>query len=440
MQPFLSCSRRNFLKSMALGGMSGMTGITLRSYGDASEPSLSSPASSLIADIGRETIFPGRQTGSTWFQARACMIPADQGKEGWQAIMTMQKVFGSDFYGPVHETLSRDFGKTWGEPKPIPPFGRIPWKDGIEEGTCDVVPEHHPRTRTVLAMGFSGYYTTNAEYPDAKQPPRKAVYAVRSEDGQWSDRKVLEWDDCRNARVAGCGCSQRIMLADGDVLLPGSWTQKKTRVFASVRCGYDGKSLSVKQVSKPLRLDVKRGLLEPSLVQWKSDFLVTLRAEDGRGYVSASHDGMAWSAIRPWAWEDGQPLAMSTTQQHWLAHSDGLFLVYTRKDASNLNLFRYRAPLYVAEVNPRTLRLVKHSERIVLPLIGDGLQRPNTAAGLGNFHVTAASPRESWITAAEERPEQVMHGDTLLARIRWTRPNRLAHVSHNGGADIPVCR
>jgi uncharacterized phage-like protein YoqJ len=27
---------------------------------------------------------------------------------------------------------------------------------------------------------------------------------------------------------------------------------------------------------------------------------------------------------------------MSTTQQHWLTHSDGLFLVYTRKEPSNV--------------------------------------------------------------------------------------------------------
>ena len=188
-------------------------------------------------------------------------------------------------------------------------------------------------------MGFSGYYTATGEFPDAKQPPRKAVYATRAEDGQWSERKVLEWDEIRAARVAGCGCSQRIMLKDGDVLVPGSWTEK-TRVFAAVRCGYDGKSLTVKQVSKPLRLNVKRGLLEPSLVEWRGDFFVTLRAEDGQGYVSTSPDGMHWSTIQPWMWENGQPLTMSTTQQHWLAHSDRLFLVYTRKDDCNVNVFR----------------------------------------------------------------------------------------------------
>lgn len=355
-------------------------------------------------------------------------MPVSDGNNSAQCLMTMQKVFGSDFYGPVHETLSRDLGKTWSEPMAIPPFGRFPWKNGIEEGTCDVVPEYHPRTRTVLAMGFSGYYTADGEYPDAKQPPRKAVYAVRSEDGEWSDRKILEWDEIRNARIAGCGCSQRIMLRDGDVLVPGSWTEK-SRVFASVRCGFDGKMLTVKQVSKPLRLEVKRGLLEPSLIEWDGRFFVTLRAEDGHGYVATSDDGLHWSEIQPWAWDDGEPLAMSTTQQHWLAHSEGLFLIYTRRDDSNVNVFRWRAPLYVAEVDRHSLRLVRESEQIVLPLVGDGLRTPNEAAGLGNFHITAANEQESWVTAAEERPDQVTHGDTLLARIRWRWPNRLASAA-----------
>jgi hypothetical protein len=68
---------------------------------------------------------------------------------------------------------------------------------------------------------------------------------------------------------------------------------------------------------------------------------------------------------------------------------------------------------------------MKASERVVLPLIGDGLQKPNQAAGLGNFHIVAANQRESWVTAGEERPGQVTHGDTILARIRWSKPNRL---------------
>jgi len=59
------------------------------------------------------------------------------------------------------------------------------------------------------------------------------------------------------------------------------------------------------------------------------------------------------------------------------------------------------------------------------------LQKPNLAAGLGNFHITHANERESWVTVAEERPEQITHGDTLLGRIHWAQPNQLG-VFHRG--------
>ncbi len=154
-------------------------------------------------------------------------------------------------------------------------------------------------------------------------------------------------------------------------------------------------------------------------------FYLTIRAEDDRGYVSASDDGLHWEPQRPWCWDDGEPLVMSTTQQHWLPHSDGLFLVYTRKAESNVNVMRWRAPLYLAEVDREALRLVRSSERVVLPLIGDGIDDPAHVARMGNFHTVAATPGESWVTVGETLPADGWRGDTLLARIRWSRPNRL---------------
>ena len=117
---------------------------------------------------------------------------------------------------------------------------------------------------------------------------------------------------------------------------------------------------------------------------------------------------------------------MSTTQQHWLAHSEALFLVYTRKDASNVNVPRWRAPLWIAQVDPRTLRLVRATERIVLPLVGDGVHAPDDVAYSGNFHPVNVSPEESWVTHGEMIPKRGFRGDLLLARIRWSSPNRLA--------------
>jgi hypothetical protein len=39
-------------------------------------------------------------------------------------------------------------------------------------------------------------------------------------------------------------------------------------------------------------------------------------------------------------------------------------------------VFRWRAPLWLAQVDVATLRLVRATERVVLPLVGDGVRDP----------------------------------------------------------------
>jgi hypothetical protein len=99
--------------------------------------------------------------------------------------------------------------------------------------------------------------------------------------------------------------------------------------------------------------------------------------------------------------------------------------VYTRKAADNVNVMRWRAPLYVARVDPQSLHLIRASERIVLPMRGDGVNDPEHVARMGNFATVNASASESWVTVGETLPAARWHGDTLLARIRWAVPNKL---------------
>lgn len=351
------------------------------------------------------------------------MIPRD-GRV--QALMTLQSISGSDVFGHVHETISDDLGKTWSEPQPIPGLGRRSLGDGWEEGVCDVVPEYHPPTKTVLAMGHNVYYKNNVLARPQRQ--RWPVYVVRQGAGAWSAPQRLEWDDPRATAIYTNNCGQRATLADGDVLLAFSFgTPERThRSVAAVRCSFDGQKLVVRAVGNEMTNTAGRGLLEPSLTQFDGRFYLTIRAEDGRGYVSASDDGLKWRKPQPWSWDDGEPLTMSTTQQHWLPHSDALFLVYTRQAAENAKVFRWRAPLYLAEVDRKTLRLVRATEKVVLPLVGDGVADPENVARMGNFHTVAATPAESWVTVGETLPANQWRGDTLLARIRWSQANRLA--------------
>lgn len=384
------------------------------------------PQPNLIKTITKVTLRRNRDgSGTTWFHPRACMIPSPQGKP--TALMNLQEIGGSDYFGQVHWSESDDLGKTWSKPEPIAALGRDPveGRPGLEAGVCDVTPQFHPQTGTVLALGHVVFYR-GPRFSRNDQLARYPVYAVRRSDGSWSERKILAWDDPRGAFIYTNNCGQRVVMPNGDIMMAFTFgPEANNRMVAGVRCSFDGQQLKIIDVGPPLKNNVGRGLLEPSLARFKDRFYMTIRAEDGHGYVAVSEDGLDYQRKTAWAWDDGEPIAMSTTQQHWLTHSDALFLVYTRKDASNTNVIRWRSPLWVAQVDTERLCLIRESEKVVLPLVGDGVDRPDEVALMGNFQVTNVSPDESWVTVGEWIPRGGAKGDLLMARIRWSRPNLL---------------
>jgi len=375
----------------------------------------------LVKDIQRSVLWNGRAGGTTWFHPRACMAPT---KDGPICFMTLQSITGSDMFGHVHWSISKDQGKTWTAPVKIAALGRHPARNELTEGVCDVVPEYHARTGTVLAIGHNVYYDKTGRLA-RPQLERYPVYVVRTPDGQFSKARVLEWKDPRGTAIYTCGCAQRVTLPDGRILVPLSFGAKgqPARSVGSVLCSYDGRTLKIEQLGNELANGVKRGLLEPTLAAFQGKYYMTIRAEDNRGYVTSSTDGLSWDKQRPWRWDDGKPLTMSTTQQRWLPHRDGLYLVYTRKARKNVNVMRWRAPLYLARVDTKTLCLIRATERIALPLIGDWVNDARHVARMGNFHTVAAGTDESWITVGECLPHDGWRGDVLLARICWSQPN-----------------
>ncbi len=364
--------------------------------------------------------------GTTWFHPRAAMVPSSTGAP--RALMCLQEIAGSDYFGPVHWSESSDQGKTWSEPAPIEALGRVPVPgyEGLEAGVCDVVPQYHAPTNTVLAMGHVVFYR-GPKFSKKDQLARYPVYAIRDAQGNWSERKILKWDDPRTAYIYSNGCGQRLIDQNGDIIMSLTFGPEsaRARMVAGVRCHYDGKELTVAEVGPAITNPVKRGLLEPSVTRFQDRYYMTIRSEDDRGYVSVSDDGVNYAPKTAWAWDDGEPLTMSTTQQHWLTHSDGIFLVYTRKDASNTGVIRWRAPLWVAQVDPKTLHLIRETEQVVIPLHGDGINEPNLVPLMGNFHTTNVSPEESWITVGEWMPKNGALGNLTLSKITWSKPNRL---------------
>jgi len=380
----------------------------------------------LIESITKHTVRSNRDgKGTTWFHPRACMMPGAEGKP--VALMNLQSIGGSDYFGPVHWSTSADLGVSWTEPVVIEALDRHPVAEheGLQAGVCDVVPQYHAPTNTLLAMGHVVFYR-GPKFARGDQLARFPVYTVRDKDGNWSERKVLKWDDPRGGSIYSNNCGQRVVMPNGDIIMSMTFGPKPTnRMVAGVRCTFDGKELKIAEVGPALKNNVRRGLLEPSVTRFDGKFYLTLRAEDDRGYVAVSDEGLLYQRKTAWAWDDGQPLDMSTTQQHWLTHSDGLFLVYTRKDPTNTGVIRWRAPLWVAQVDPERLCLIRETEQVVLPLLGDGVDEPDNVALMGNFNVTNASPAESWVTVGEWLPKQSAKGDLLMARIRWAKPNKL---------------
>src|SRR6056297_3832680 len=180
-----SLNRRRFL-----GSTIGLASL-LASGGWASRRD--SEGGGLVAEIERQVIFPGRNGGTTWFHPRPCMVPSEEGGGPAEALMTLQSIGGSDVFGPVHWTTSPDLGRSWTDPQPIPGLGRRDLGDGWQVGVCDVVPEYHPKTDTVLAIGHNVYYKDGVlARPQRRRWP---VSLVRSRDGRWSEPRRLEWDD-----------------------------------------------------------------------------------------------------------------------------------------------------------------------------------------------------------------------------------------------------
>ena len=216
--------------------------------------------------------------------------------------------------------------------------------------------------------------------------------------------------------------AQRVDLPNGDILLPIYFKPLEDRCYSAtvLRCRFDGTTLGYVEHGDELPYDVPRGFCEPSLTKFGDRFFLTLR-NDVTGHVASGPDGLHFEKPRPWTFDDGSDLGSYNTQQHWVTHSDGLFLVYTRRDPRYNHIFRHRAPLWIARVDPQRLCVVRSTERVIVPQRG---------TRIGNFGVADVSPRETWVVTTEwMQPDGVQkHGSDnsiFVAKIRWSRPNRL---------------
>jgi hypothetical protein len=368
-------------------------------------------------------LFDGHQC---WAQARAGIVPAGEGRPGLVVITTNTlDLDGSDVFRKMFQLRTADGGKTWTSPQECLPLApRMEVFEGVSRpvALCDFWPRWHAASKTLLGIGHTAVYTTDWKISTSR--PRHTGWSVYDPAAnEWSRWRKMEMPDPVRFAQAGAGCVQRYDLEDGSILLPIYFhpPEQNSRVVVA-RCRFDGKELAPIELGSELSIEDKtRGLHEPSLTRFNGRYFLTLR-NDTRGYVTSGDDGLHFEAYRPWTFDDGTELGNYNTQQHWVTHSEGLFLVYTRRGAMNDHVTRHRAPLFMAQVDPDRLCVIRETERILVP---------NRGARLGNFGITDVSPQETWVTVTEwMQPRGVekygSDGSLWVARLHWDRPNQLA--------------
>jgi hypothetical protein len=381
--------------------------------------------------IRLETVLEHDDRKFLWFHPRVAPIPAIEGPPS--VVMTLQKHLQvSDFYSGLSVMRTGDLGRTWSGPDARPELDWVREADGVIIAVADVTPGWHDPTGKLLAVGARVRYGSKGQQLEDKARAHQTAYAVHDpETGTWSRWKVLEMPAGEKFNFARSACAQWLVQDDGTILLPFYFAPSATAPHSVtvVQCSFDGKELRYLRHGDEIALNVVRGLVEPSLVRFGGRYYLTIR-NDVKGYVTAGDDGLHYAPIRPWTFDDGSELGSYNTQQHWLVHSDGLFLVYTRRGADNDHIFRHRAPLFIAQVDPNALRVIRATERVAVPERG---------ATLGNFGAAAINEHESWITVAEgvwndDARRRGARGALFVARVLWSRPNKLAHGAQPASA------
>lgn len=385
--------------------------------------------------IQLDVVSSGFDQKTCWVHPRAGVLPPHtlgNPNQTPAVVLTMNKLLltGSDVYYAINDMRTDDLGKTWSRPKPNKEaLGRWDNEDGTTRSICDFWPGWHAKSGKLLGVGHTIWYTTKNKVMSPR--PRHTGYSVYDPVKEtWSKRKNLQMPDESKFKNAGAGSSQRYDLANGEILLPIYFKKPEDKQYSAtiVLARFDGQTLDYVRHGTEMSVPESRGISETSVTKFKDRYYVTLR-NDLAGYVSSGEDGLHYDKPKKWTFDDGSDLGNYNTQQHWVTHSDGLYLVYTRRGANNDHVMRHRAPLFIGQVDPDRLCVIRSTERILVPEHG---------ARLGNFGVTDVSENETWVTVAEwmqtKSPNPfdfrvpMKYGSdnrVFAARILWKKPNRL---------------
>jgi len=375
-------------------------------------------------DVETNVVHHELNTGFCWFHPRVAALPGF-GIQGRPAvIMTIQKhLSADDFYSGMYFLRTDDLGKTWNGPTEIPELAWRKESNGETISVADVTPGWHAPSGRMLAIGIKVRYSpTGVQLLDTPRSHECAYATYDPKANKWSKWRMLEMPQTGSKFfLVSPGCVQWLVRPDASILLPTYFKGPAGDDYSAtvLHCRFDGETLEYLRHGTELTIQGGRGFVEPSLAAYRGKYYLTLR-NDARGYVTTSDDGLEYASYRPWTFDDGQDLGSYNTQTHWLVHSDGLFLSYTRRGANNDHIARHRAPLFLAQVDSQKLQVIRATEKTLIPERG---------VMLGNFGAAAVTSDESWVTDAEflvgDKPHpRGADGSTYVAKVRWSRPSR----------------
>ena len=386
------------------------------------EPKLKHLQFRVQADVAHQEL----NKNFSWFHPRAAAIPKFGNNGNPAVIMTIQKHLNvSDYYSGMYYMRTDDLGKTWTSPIEIP---ELKWQyesDGTTVSVADVTPGWHEKTGKLIAIGIKVRYSKEGKQLLNKPRSHDAAYTVFDpKTNSWTPWKMINNIPDADSKffLVNPGCGQWIVKPDGKILLPiyFSGPELAESSVTVLECSFDGTTLSYLRNGDEMTVKGGRGLGEPSLILFKKRYFLTMR-NNFKAYVTKSKDGLQWSPFKPWTFDDGSDLGSYNTQAHWLVHSDGLFLSYTRRGANNDHIARNRAPLFLAQVNPLELNVIRATEKVLIPERG---------VMLGNFGASAITENESWVTDAEymigDKPHsRGANGTVWVSRVIWIKKNKL---------------
>lgn len=312
----------------------------------------------------------------------SCFHPAFAPLSDDGLIFTFQTYNSSDCYSePLAEIYENG---CWRDSMRIPGMENVPLGNGFIQGVADIRP-FAGKDGSVAVFGCSTVYCKSECAVEKDNFEQFSVYNIYRPGQGWGVPGRLP-----GVRVA---CAQLEQNDNGNWIVPTYFeygvadditgVDKLPRyAVQTLEIQLQNDSLSVSDKGNILELPVKRGFIEPSVVRYQDRYYMTLRAEDGHAYWTSSNDGLNWQTPQPWKFDDGSPMTTDSTQQHFLELNNKLYLLYTRKDPCNGDVFRYRAPLFMAQVDMGKGTIEKSSEIVVF----EKREQHGVIGLLGNFH------------------------------------------------------